>query len=147
MASREVMGGVVFKNPEGQVRIFQRYGKNDGAKLNHRMIGHFTEGQVSDRKKPVDDFLQDFRIRDGLDLPGFDFSQDFSAGIAKRVRPTHGDFHNSDCPVFKRGDFNRCEGDVPQNSNQSTFLLCCRTQYPMNPATGAMARVARSVLG
>jgi len=28
-----------------------------------------------------------------------------------------GDFHNSDCPVFKFGDFNRYDGDVPQNSH------------------------------
>ena len=68
---------------------------------------------------------------------------------AKIVLPESGDgdFHGSDCPVFRHGGFNRCDGDVPPNSNQSTFLLCCRTQYPTNPAIGAMARVARTVLG
>jgi len=74
-----------FQQFEGLVHILQCYRKDCSAELNYRGVCDFSESWSTDGEKPIEDFLENLRVRDRENFPSFDLVQDSFAGITKGV--------------------------------------------------------------
>lgn len=100
-------GWICFHQLQGSIGLSEGYRKYRKAEMNHRGVADLGNVRLSEGKITMENFLEDFRIGDGTNVPQFDFLQDILAWFFTGMRRPQG-IHN-DIGVEEEGGIHRQE--------------------------------------